>query len=158
MYKNSDFKAPKIIISNDGKVEALNVLVQIIRRQFDGEKFVGAVWGGGEGNQYIFEKMVTFESKEIRLPEEYVVNPEYNVIELRIHYMRNYDKQLYSYRTFYFYQSINSEFGTWINIQRAKLDKSYNESKIIEQSEKLPIELYDEKMLKIINDGLTELN
>jgi len=156
MYVNSQLGAPKIIISNSGKIEAINIVIQIIRREFDGEKFIGANWGSSKGDQYIYDKLTTFETKEIFLPENYIVNPKYNVIELRIHYMRNYDKQSYSYRTFYFYKKLNNEFGAWDNIKQAKLIKSYN-PKIIEESEKLPLQLYDDKTLEIMNDGLLEM-
>ena len=40
MYKNSQLGSPKIFIFNNGKVEAINVVVQIIRRQFDGQSFL----------------------------------------------------------------------------------------------------------------------
>jgi len=79
MYKNTQLGLPKLFIYNNGKVEAINVAVQVIRRQFDGEKFGGMAWGSGPGGSYVFDRINTYESKEIVFPEEYIVNPDHNI-------------------------------------------------------------------------------
>jgi len=141
MYKNSQLGSPKIFIFNNGKVEAVNVVIQIIRRQFDGKSFTGATWGSGDGGQYVFDEIKTYEMKEITLPSDYIVDPEFNTIEIRIHYMREYDKQTYSFRTFYFYGPEGWNFKSWYNIKQAKLLEDTPFSSVIEESLKLPVDL-----------------
>ncbi|MCR4284164.1 MAG: hypothetical protein NUV64_02495 [Parcubacteria group bacterium] len=141
MYKNSQLGSPKIFIFNNGKVEAVNVVIQIIRRQFDGKSFTGATWGSGDGGQYVFDEIKTYEMKEITLPSDYIVDPEFNTIEIRIHYMREYDKQTYSFRTFYFYGPEGWNFKSWHNIKQAKLLEDTPFSSVIEESLKLPVDL-----------------
>ena len=141
IYKNSQLGSPKIFIFNNGKVEAVNVVIQIIRRQFDGKSFTGATWGSGDGGQYVFDEIKTYEMKEITLPSDYIVDPEFNTIEIRIHYMREYDKQTYSFRTFYFYGPEGWNFKSWYNIKQAKLLEDTPFSSVIEESLKLPVDL-----------------
>ena len=152
LYNNGNLK-PKIIIANNGKIEAINILVQIIRRQFDGKEFVGASWTSSD--QHVFNQLMTFEFKEIPLPDEYIINPEFNTLELRLYYMRNFDKQVYSNRTFYFYGPEEADFKGWINIQQVKTNPGY--SKMIEEVLKLPKELLSDKEKMIMEDGLYDL-
>lgn len=144
MYKNSQIGSPKIFISNNGRVPAEHAIVQIIRRQFDGKSFTGAVWGNGDGAQYVFDEIKTYETKEINIPSNYIENPEYNVMEVRIYYMREYDKQTYSFRTFYFYGPVGWSFKSWYNIKQAKLLKDNPFATVIEESLKLPTNLSED--------------
>jgi hypothetical protein len=141
MYKNSQLGTPKISIFNNGKVPAINVVVQIIRRQFDGKSFTGAVWGNGDGAQYVFDEIKTYETKQIKLPDNYVEDPEYNVMEVRIYYMREYDKQSFSFRTFFFYGPAGWNFESWYNIKQAKLLDGNPFATLIDMSLKLHADL-----------------
>lgn len=143
MYKNGQLKAPRLFIYNDGKVPAINVVLQIIRRQFDGKEFVGAEWGSGKGSLYIYDEIKTYDSKEIELPSNYVEDPSYNTIEVRVYYMRAYDKKSYAFRTFYFYGPGDWAFKTWYNIKKAEAIEGNPFAKIIEASMDLPADLYD---------------
>jgi len=156
MYKNSQLGSPKVFIFNNGKIEAINVVVQIIRREFDGENFVGASWGSGEGGSYVFDEIKTYETKEIVLPEEYIIEPDFNTIELRVHYMREYDKKSYRYRTFFFYGPEERDFKSWYNIKQAQRLKSDPFTKVVDRSLELPIDLYSEGFENVIGSELYE--
>lgn len=152
MYKKNETASPRIFISNNGKIEAINVVVQIIRRQFDGENFTGATWGGD--GSFVFDEIKTYETKEIVLPDEYVVNPTFNTMEVRIYYMREYDKQTYSFRTFYFYGPENQNFKSWYNIKQAKKIEGQPFVAIIKKSLELSSELYDKDFKNFLGTDL----
>ncbi len=156
MYKNSQLGAPKLFLFNNGRIEAINVVVLIIRRQFDGNSFIGQTWGSGEGYSYVFDEIKTFETKEIILPEGHIVDPEYNTLEVRVYFMREYDKKLYSYRTFYFYGPEAQGWKSWYNIKQAKLIEGHPFEKVINESLKLPSNLEDQQLRNIQGNELYE--